>query len=99
MQRVILVISIIAAFSIGAFASASAQESPARTAEGAAASTSATRIEVDEQAHVIRFFIEGEERGVLHADGLHINGDIDYSGTLQDGNRYSRPPADKRGAE
>lgn len=43
-----------------------------------------TRIEVDEQANVIRFFIDGEERAVLDASGLHVNGDVNYAGKIKD---------------
>ncbi len=43
-----------------------------------------TRIEVDEQAHVIRFFIDGKEMAVLDALGLHVIGDIDYTGAMND---------------
>lgn len=52
-----------------------------------------TRVEIDADANVIRFFIDGHEQAVLDAEGLHVNGSIDYSGTVADGNRYSQPDA------
>lgn len=52
--------------------------------QAAADKVAATRIEADEQAGAIRFIVEGEERAVLDADGLHVNGSIDYTGKLTD---------------
>ena len=39
---------------------------------------------VDEEAGIIRFFIDGEEKASLDATGLHVNGSITYSGTVRD---------------
>ena len=59
--------------------------SPAFAQEQAAqAQPAATRIEVDEQAGVIRFFIEGEKRAALDAAGLHVNGNIEFTGQTVD---------------
>jgi hypothetical protein len=44
----------------------------------------ATRIEVDEEASPIRFFIDGQERAVLNADGLHVKGNIEFPGRIID---------------
>ena len=44
----------------------------------------ATRIEADPAAGVIRFFVEGKPRAVLHSDGLHVKGDISYTGVIVD---------------
>lgn len=52
--------------------------------QAAQAQPAATRIEVDEQAGVIRFFIEGEERAALDAKGLHVNGDVEFTGSTKD---------------
>ncbi|MBL27256.1 MAG: hypothetical protein CMM50_06880 [Rhodospirillaceae bacterium] len=57
---------------------AGAQDSSAATADAA------TRIEVDEEADVIRFIVGGEERAVLDADGLHVNGSVEFTGTMTD---------------
>ena len=50
----------------------------------AATAPQAMRIEADQAAGVIRFFIDGEERAVLGADGLHISGSIEYTGAIAD---------------
>lgn len=44
----------------------------------------ATRIEIDEQANVIRFIVDGQEAMRLDAAGLHVRNDIDYGGALTD---------------
>lgn len=44
----------------------------------------ATRIEVDEQAGAVHIVIDGAERAVFDEDGLRINGDITYTGTVTD---------------
>jgi len=43
-----------------------------------------TLIVVDEETGTIVFVVEGEEKARLDADGLHINGSIDYTGTIAD---------------
>lgn len=43
-----------------------------------------TRIEADEQTGTIRVVIDGEERAVFDGDGLHVDGNITYTGTLTD---------------
>lgn len=42
------------------------------------------RIELDEEAGVIRFIIDGAEAARLDAAGLHIRGNLEYGGTLKD---------------
>jgi hypothetical protein len=42
------------------------------------------RIEADNAAGLIRFFIDGQERAALDADGLRLNGSMEYTGTLTD---------------
>lgn len=63
-----------------------AQENSGAAGESATApiKPAKTRIEVDERAGIIRFFIDGQEKATLNADGLHIQGDIDYAGTIRD---------------
>jgi len=56
-----------------------------------------TRIEADEKAGVIRFIVEGEERAVLDADGLHVNGSIEYTGALTDTNVW--PDSEEKDAQ
>lgn len=58
----------------------------------------ATRIEADADSNVIRFFINGQEQAVLDAEGLHVDGSIDYTGGLTDGNKFSRPVAETQEA-
>jgi hypothetical protein len=71
------IISLLALFiSFIALAAAASQDSRA--------ANETTRIETDQQANMIRIIIDGQERAVIDADGLHVNGDIDYSGTLTD---------------
>lgn len=43
-----------------------------------------TRIIVDEDVGVIRFFIEGEEQARLTSDGLLVRGNVEYGGTMRD---------------
>ncbi len=50
----------------------------------APAEPAATRIEVDEQADVIRFVIEGREAMRLDATGLHVRSDVSYGGAVAD---------------
>lgn len=95
---VLCALCLLALFLLALAGPAHAQQDTASVPDQSAESP-ATRIEIDEQAGVIRFVIDGEERAVLDADGFHVDGDIDYAGTITDGNRYSLPPADKRGAE
>lgn len=58
------------------------EASAAATAQ--ASGSAATRIEVDEEAGAIRFFIDGHEKARLDAAGLHVRENIDYGGTLTD---------------
>lgn len=43
-----------------------------------------TAVIVDQERGVIRFLIEGQEKAFLDASGLHVNGDITYTGTIKD---------------
>lgn len=52
-----------------------------------------TRIEVDDQAGVIRFFIDGREKARFDAAGLHVRENIDYGGMLTD---YGQTGFDER---
>ena len=73
MYRFIFIIFVVGAFFLGALAGAPAQESPARTA-----------VTVDEAAGTVTIIIEGRPQAVFDNDGLHVNGSIDYGGTLTD---------------
>ena len=46
-----------------------------------------TRIAVDEKTNVVRFFIDGKEAMRLDADGLHVQGNVEYGGTMTDSGR------------
>lgn len=81
-MRTFLPILLFIAFCAPASAQQAAPDTPDSAATGAA--VSATRIEVDEQDNVIRFIVEGEERAVLGADGLHVRGDVTYGGRIKD---------------
>jgi len=50
----------------------------------AAESVMATRIEVDDQAGVIRFYVKGQEQALLDTAGLHVHGDINFTGVMTD---------------
>lgn len=65
----------------------------------AQSSAAPTRVEADSHANAIRFFVNGKEQAVLDSDGLHINGSIDFTGTITDGNRYSQPPVKPQEAQ
>lgn len=43
-----------------------------------------TAVVVDQERGVIRFLIEGQEKAFLDASGLHVNGDVAYTGTIKD---------------
>jgi len=44
-----------------------------------------TRIEVDQDANVIRIIIEGHEVAQFTSSGLLVPGDINFGGTIRDG--------------
>lgn len=58
---------------------AMAQEPPPPQTEQAA-----TRIEVDETSHVIRFIVNGQPVAMIDSEGLHVVQDIEYGGTISD---------------
>jgi membrane protein implicated in regulation of membrane protease activity len=43
----------------------------------------------DQETGAFRFMIDDKEAAVLDAEGFHVNGSIDYSGAITDGNQYS----------
>ena len=47
-----------------------------------------TTIAVDEKSETIRILIGGEEIARIDKAGLHVNGNIDHSGTITDTQRY-----------
>lgn len=55
------------------------------------------QIVVDQQAGAIRFILDGREQARLDAAGLHVNGDINYTGALTDNDHYAAT-AEKREA-
>lgn len=50
----------------------------------AAEAKPATRIDVDQTNHMIRFFIDGEESVRLSGEGLEVRNNIAYGGTTRD---------------
>jgi len=50
-----------------------------------------TQLVVDTQAHTVRIVIEGKEVGRFDASGLHVIGNIDYSGFSTDTNGSQAP--------
>ncbi|MEH6575668.1 MAG: hypothetical protein V7731_01195 [Amphritea sp.] len=47
---------------------------------------SATQIIADEENNIVRILIDGQEIMTIDKDGLHVNGDIEHSGTITDNN-------------
>lgn len=43
-----------------------------------------TAVFVEQERDIIRFFIDGQEKAFLDQSGLHINGDVAYTGTIRD---------------
>lgn len=56
-----------------------------------------TAIVPDEENGVIRFYIDGEEIGRFAADGLHVRGDVGFTGKA--GNKPYSEQADNGGAD
>lgn len=53
-------------------------------------------IEIDQKAGVIRFVIDGQERAVLDAEGLHVRENLNYGGALTD---YGQEGFDRQAIE
>ena len=43
-----------------------------------------TRIETDDQADVIRFYVKGQLAAILDETGLHVRDDVNYAGSITD---------------
>jgi len=43
-----------------------------------------TRIEIDDESHIIRFFIDGEESARLTKEGFSVRNSMAYGGTIRD---------------
>lgn len=63
---------------------------PAKSA-GVDPSLNGTRIETDQKAGIVRIFVAGKEAVTIDAAGLHVVGDIDYTGIVTDTGRAVRP--------
>lgn|GEM_PF-6338173 len=61
-----------------------AQDHLSGTATQQSSELPATRIETDEQAGAIRFFIDGQEAVRIDAAGLHVRDDVRFGGTIKD---------------
>lgn len=48
------------------------------------AADEATRIELDQQANIIRIFIDGEQTAQIDGSGLHVREDISFGGVMSD---------------
>jgi hypothetical protein len=68
-----------------------------RSSYDARADNISTQIVVDQQAGIIRFVIDDVEQARLDAGGLHVNGDINYTGTITDTGQHTAT-AEKREA-
>ena len=60
---------------------ASGPDLPATATPAAAGKT---EIVTDEKAHVVRILIDGKEVVAIDAKGLHVDGDVEYSGVTTD---------------
>jgi hypothetical protein len=90
MKRTTILASTLAVFlTLPAYA-----EDAATTSGEAATKTPAKRAEliVDEQAGVIKFVIDGVEKARIDEIGLHVAGDVAYTGTLADTNAIAAEP-------
>ena len=47
----------------------------------------------DDQSGIVRIVIDGKDVVLIDADGFHVNGNIDYSGTVTDKDLNSKPVA------
>lgn len=65
----------------------------ATTAQLSRAADEATRVEIDQKSGVIRFVIDGQERAVLDAVGLHVNGNLEFTGQTIDIGDWSKSGA------
>ena len=43
-----------------------------------------TRVEADDKADVIRFFVKGQLVAILDESGLHVRKSVEYGGTITD---------------
>ena len=86
-MRQITTALLLGAFALFIYTAASAtQPAPPLTVIG----DETTKLVADTQAHTISIVIEGKEVARFDADGLHVTGNIDYSGFSTDTN--AAPP-------
>jgi hypothetical protein len=57
---------------------------PAATQPQSTSQQQATRVETDKKTGAIRFIVNGKEVARIDATGLHVTGDVDYTGALTD---------------
>ena len=50
----------------------------------AKANNTSPAIEIDPQNRLIRFIVDGQDIAIIDAEGMHVFGDITYSGTITD---------------
>jgi hypothetical protein len=72
------------AHAAGPAPAATPPQSAGQAHEPAPAQAGATRIETDQKTGVIRFVVKGREVARIDAKGLHVRGDIDYTGVITD---------------
>ena len=46
-----------------------------------------TQIVTDEKTHTMRVLVDGKEVLTIDSEGLHVHGDLDYTGVLTDGGK------------
>jgi len=68
-----------------------AAASPVRAEEPVAPPAAPTEVQVDEEAGVIRFVVDGETVATIDRNGLTVEGDVRFTGTLVDIGAGSAP--------
>lgn len=91
------VAALLAFCSLALCGAAFAQEKP----QSDSLKPAATRIEADQDADVIRFIVNNREEMRLDSEGLHVRGNIEYSGVIADTGTYrdSDHPGMQRGKD
>lgn len=67
--------------------------SPVLAEEPTAPPTAPTEVRVDEEAGVIRFVVQGETVATIDQNGLTIEGDVRYTGVVQDVGKADQQPS------
>lgn len=83
-MRQITTALILGAFAILIYTAASANSPAPPSFPITAIGDDSTRLVADPKSHTVSIVIEGREVARFDADGLHVTGNLDYSGTTTD---------------